>query len=240
MTNIRKTIFWVILFSIAMAFLETAVVVYLRKLYYPDGFAFPLRLIDIDIAVTEIFREIATLAMLLGIGIIAGRKNIERFAFFIFSFAIWDIFYYVFLKLLLGWPESLLTWDVLFLVPFTWVGPVLAPVLNSVMMIMLALVIIYFVQRKNRCSVRWPEWTLLIGGSVVVIAAYTEDYLVFMLQRFSLFEIMGVSSNDEVLAQACSFVPDHFKWWLFAIGAVMHLVAMIVLWHRNLRKQIVG
>jgi membrane protein implicated in regulation of membrane protease activity len=53
-------------------------------------------------------------------------------------FAIWDIFYYIFLWLLIGWPESFFTWDILFLLPVTWVGPVLAPVINSLTMIVLA------------------------------------------------------------------------------------------------------
>jgi hypothetical protein len=37
-----KTIIWLAVFSMAMGYLESAVVVYLRKLYYPDGFKFPL------------------------------------------------------------------------------------------------------------------------------------------------------------------------------------------------------
>ena len=64
LSNIRKIYIWITLFSIAMAFLETSVVVYLRKLYYPDGFNFPLRVLDKDIAIIELLREFATLIML--------------------------------------------------------------------------------------------------------------------------------------------------------------------------------
>src|SRR6201998_1661345 len=108
---------WLTAFSIAMGFLETAVVIYLRKLYYPHGFQFPLVPIDNDIAMVEFLREAATIIMLLGIGIIAGKNTSQKFGIFIYCFAVWDIFYYVFLKLLLGWPESLFTWDILFIIP---------------------------------------------------------------------------------------------------------------------------
>src|SRR3981189_1372652 len=123
-----KTFFVVIAFSIAMATLESAVVVYLRALYYPDGFTVALKLIDQRILLIEIAREGATLLMLVGIGLLAGRNFKDQFAYFLLSFAVWDIFYYLWLKVFIGWPSSLLEWDILFLIPFTWLGPVLAPV----------------------------------------------------------------------------------------------------------------
>ena len=93
-----KVLIWLTLFSIAMGFMETAIVVYLRELYYPKGFQFPLTVIPSNIALVEFLREAATLIMLIGIGIVAGKNKPQRFAFFIYCFAIWDIFYYVFLK----------------------------------------------------------------------------------------------------------------------------------------------
>ncbi|MBK6345556.1 MAG: hypothetical protein IPF68_06385 [Bacteroidales bacterium] len=81
--------------------------------------------------------------MLLVAGIIAGRNSAQRFVFFLFCFAIWDIFYYVFLYLLIGWPASLLDWDILFLLPVPWIGPVLAPCLLSLMMIMLIILVVW-------------------------------------------------------------------------------------------------
>ena len=73
-----------------MGFLETSVVVYLRELYYPKGFTFPLVIIPNKIAVVEFWREIATIVMLVGAGIIAGKTRLSRFAYFIIAFAIWD------------------------------------------------------------------------------------------------------------------------------------------------------
>ncbi len=145
---------WISIFAVAMGYLESAVVVYLRKIYYPDGFKFPLQAIDKQTGLIEMFRELATLIMLAGAGILAGRTRTEKFGFFIFCFAVWDIFYYVFLKLLLNWPESLMTWDILFLIPVTWVGPVIGPVINSLTMIVLAFLISYFTDKKPQIKIK--------------------------------------------------------------------------------------
>src|SRR5688500_16415583 len=104
----KKTLLWVTLFAIAMGYLESAVVVYLRALYYPDGFTFPLAPIGRGLAATEFFRELATILMLVGAGAMAGKNRVQGVAWFFYSFAIWDLTYYLFLKVLLNWPESLL------------------------------------------------------------------------------------------------------------------------------------
>jgi len=226
--KIIKTIIWLSIFSIAMAFMESAIVVYLRALYYPDGFSFPLKMIDTNIAVTEFFREIATIIMLAGAGIIAGRKNIEKFAFFIFCFAVWDIFYYVFLKILLNWPESFLTWDILFIVPVTWVGPVIAPVINSLTMILLAGSIVFFAEKKGNAKLGKTEWSLLISGSFIVIFTYTQEYMQYMTQQFSIKELLGILNNKGVIMYACTFIPKHFNWIIFEIGELMYLAAIII------------
>lgn len=234
---INKIIFWVILFSIAMAFMESSVVVYLRALYYPSGFAFPLKLIDNKIGITEFIREIATLIMLLGIGIVSGRRNIERFAFFIMSFAVWDIFYYVFLKLLLNWPESLMTWDILFMVPVAWVGPVVAPVINSFTMILLSFVIIYFVETRGNASIGGISWLLLIVGSLVVILSYTIDYTEFMMQKMSLGELLNFNNSENIIKFTSQYIPSSFKWWIFLIGEGMHLLAILLFYKTQVPRQ---
>src|SRR5688572_22491045 len=130
-------------FGIAMGFLEAAVVVYLRLLYYPDGFDFPLIQLPWSVAVVELAREGATLVMLASVAILAGRTNWERFAWFAYLFGVWDIIYYVGLKMMLNWPDSLFTWDILFLLPLIWVGPVLAPLLISAALVTAALVVLH-------------------------------------------------------------------------------------------------
>ena len=228
-----KTILWVTIFAIAMGFLETSVVVYLRKLYYPEGFKFPLKIIDNDIITTEFFRELATMVMLIGISILTGRNTLEKFAYFIYTFAIWDIFYYVFLKLLLNWPESLLTWDILFLVPFSWVGPVITPVINSLTMIVLAWLIIYFTDKRKSPKTGFLTWSLLILGSLIVIIAYTQDYVAFMMKQFTIGQLLSVTNSKEMLALAIQYIPVSFNWLLFMVGVLMHFGAIVLFFLKN-------
>src|SRR6478609_656709 len=156
----KKRIAVLITFSIAMAALESAVVVYLRALYYPDGFTVAMKMIDQQILLVEIAREAATVIMLLGVGWLAGKNFKDRFAYFLMSFAVWDIFYYLWLKVFINWPSSVLEWDILFLIPITWLGPVLAPVICSVTMILLALVIL-----QSNKQLTMGLWGLLLVGS---------------------------------------------------------------------------
>ena len=146
-----------VIFAIAMGYLEAAVVVYLRELYYPEGFhikekvGFPfikfgvveeLKPFPQKIILTEIGREAATIVMLITLSIIAGNSIVSYIAYFLLLFGIWDIFYYVFLKIILDWPESLSTTDVFFLIPTPWIGPVWLPVLLSVIIIAVGLIIL--------------------------------------------------------------------------------------------------
>jgi len=233
MKNTLTKIIWLGIFAIAMGFLESAVVVYIRALYYPEGFMFPMKLISDQIMITEFFREAATMIMLIGIAIIAGRSAIERFAYFIFSFGIWDIFYYVFLYALLGWPQSLMTWDVLFFIPVTWIGPVIGPVINSLTMIILALVILYYKNKNQSVKTGKFVWPLLILGSLVVIVAYTMDYVQFMAQKFTFLQMMGLGDAKTVFDYATTYMPENFNWWVFLCGVLMHFSALILLIRKN-------
>lgn len=220
------------LFAIAMGYLEGAVVVYLREIFYPEGFAFPLKTMSGDIALTEVFREAATLIMLAGIGWLGGKNRIQRFGIFLYAFGIWDIFYYVFLKLLLGWPESFLTWDILFLIPVTWVGPVLAPAINALTMCIFGVLIFIKSEKYPAFRINRLEWTLLIIGSLVIIFSYTQDYLNYMKDQVPLVNLFKPSETDSVLILATQYVPERFNWWIFGVGQMM-LVAAIVLISRR-------
>ena len=127
------------LFAISMGYLEAAVVVYLRKILYPNHSLFPL-VIDISnkFFFIEIARELSTIIILFMVAVLAGKKFIERFSYFLYIFAIWDIFYYLFLKITINWPASFLDWDILFLIPIPWTSPVLAPLVCSLTMIILS------------------------------------------------------------------------------------------------------
>lgn len=236
MKVIRNSFIWVFIFSIAMAFLESAIVVYLRELYYPEGFSFPLKVLPDSIAATELFREAATIIMLLAISILAGKNGPERFAYFLLSFAIWDIFYYVFLKIILGWPASFLTWDILFLLPVSWVGPVIAPIINSLTMILLSLLILYFSSIKRSARIHVMEWGLLIIGSLVIIVSYTKDYVSFMLKGFSLIELFSYSDPEKIISLSTQYVPADFNWTVFITGQVILFVAIALYGYRNVRQ----
>ena len=137
----------IIIFSIGLAFVEAVVVVYLRAIFYPEGFVFPLVgfLSDthwLKFLRIETCREAATLVILFSSSWLFGKNSRTRWAYFLTIFAIWDIFYYVWLKLLLGWPASILEWDILFLIPVPWAAPVLAPVILSVTMFSGAMLIL--------------------------------------------------------------------------------------------------
>lgn len=228
-----KAILVVSVFAVAMGFLESAVVVYLREIYYPGGFKFPLAPISPHIAVTEILREAATLIMLLGIGFIAGRNFSTRFAWFIYSFAIWDIFYYIFLKLLLNWPGSLLTDDILFLIPVTWVGPVITPVIVSLSMILLAMIIIRNDYRNKTTKLKKTDWILLISGSIILILGFTWDYSKYILEHYSMKEIFSVPNKEALYKTASEYIPRNFNWFLFALGQTVICIGIFTYWKRE-------
>lgn len=219
---------WLVLFSIAMGFLEATVVVYLRQIYYPGGFRFPLAMMDPQIITLELLREVATVVMLVGVAALTGRSINQRVAYFLIAFSSWDIFYYVFLKLLLDWPESFLTWDILFLIPVPWIGPVLTPCLVSMTMLLLAATLLYHDLQGSSHRMRNIAWTLLISGSLVVILSWTLDYFVISLRTDE--------SPEETLAVLSNFIPQSYSWWLFASGETLLLSGIYFFWKRGKRR----
>ena len=131
MHTILLKLFILAIFGIAMAHLEGVVVVYLRKvLGILDSDSnkesigkFPKRYLNIEIS-----REAATIVMLVAIALLVGGTWIERGIFFLWTFAFWDLFYYLSLYILIKWPPTLKTIDVLFLIPVPWIAPVWFPI----------------------------------------------------------------------------------------------------------------
>jgi len=151
---------WIVgLFALAMGILEAAVVVYIRRISHPAGFAFPLPAIDAGLIRTEILREAMTIVMLACVAWIAAERAWPRLLAFLFAFGVWDIAYYLGLKLLLDWPPSLLAPDVLFLIPKAWVGPVAAPVLVSAAWVAGALLL-----QRTQWGGLGLGWTWILGG----------------------------------------------------------------------------
>lgn len=228
-----KKLIGISIFAVAMGLLECAVVIYLRKIYYPEGFAFPLRMADGDIAITELLRELATLVMLLSIGWLAGRNQTERFGWFLYSFAVWDIFYYIFLKILIGWPESMLTWDILFLIPLLWTGPVIAPLINAVTMIILSLIIFQAQNGTKTKPITQTTWILLICGSLVTITSYTAEYGLYLFKQFNLPALFDPENPQKVLDYTALFIPVKFPWIIFWAGEAILLVAVYLTWSKK-------
>ncbi len=170
-------------FGIAMGFLESIVVVYLRKIYYPHGFktylVIPSHMIHI-----EMFRESMTIIMLVIVAILAGEDKFKRFYYFIYLFGIWDIFYYVGLKMILNWPSSILTWDILFLVPTEWFGPVLAPIIISLTFIFYGTIMI--LKKKNFDLVQ-----ILIGlcGGIIIFVTFVSADMKTLNYNWYIFAI---------------------------------------------------
>lgn len=214
-----KTLFWLTLFSIAMGYLETSVVVYLRKIYYPTGFTFPLSPIEPQLAFTELFREAATIVMLAAISILAGKNRLQKLSFFLYCFAIWDLFYYIFLKIILDWPSSILSWDILFLIPIPWLGPVLAPCLVSITFILFNLIVLNIQSVNAEARLYKREKFLLAWGAVIIVSSFIYTYL----NEVSTSALAKAS----LLANVTSYIPKSYNWLLFILGEVLIITGIL-------------
>ncbi len=203
MPDQTRRVLWVSIFSAAFGMVEAIVVVYLRSLYYPEGFVLPLKPIGQSHLIAELFREFSTILMLVAVGALAGRSRWQKFAFFIIAFGIWDIFYYVWLKVFLDWPASLLDWDILFLLPVPWIGPVLAPVLISLLMIAAGVLILRREQKEPFSPA--AAWVVLSSAGVAVI----------------LFTFMS-----DLDATIRSSLPKPYSYLLFSAGFFMMVGAV--------------
>lgn len=173
--RVLSRIAWVTAFGVGFGFVESSVVVYLRDLYYPGGFSFPLRLMSTGHVLMEALREIATLVVLVSVAALAAKRTWERVGYFLLGFGVWDIFYYVWLALLIGWPASLIDWDVLFLIPIPWIGPVIAPLLLSLQMAILGAMIPLRLESGLVFSPGVREWGLGIAATALILISFLSD-----------------------------------------------------------------
>ncbi len=206
---------WLIvaLFAVAMAWVESAVVVYLRTLLdridpYQNN---PLPNFARFNSVEQI-REAATLVMLTTVGWLAGENPKKRFGFTLIAFGIWDTFYYIFLRIICGWPKTLFDWDVLFLLPLPWWGPGLLPMLTALLMVAFGTLV---TQPKEACLELWPgRWSVASNGIGILLALY-----VFMESAIHA---------PQITAEALEKIrPEQFNWPLFGIAFALMLAPMI-------------
>lgn len=214
------------IFAAAMGMLEAVVVVYLRALYYPSGFSFPLTTISTPMYSVEIVREFATIVMLVAVAFIAGGSAKLRFAWFLYVFGVWDIIYYTGLKLMLDWPDSLLTWDILFLIPVIWVGPVLAPCICALTMVGFGSGIVYLQQCGFRAAMGMSHWALVLCGSAVIIYCFTVDFSMLIVKGGFLGDILNLATNQQFIQASAQYVPQRFAWVWFWIGELLILAGI--------------
>jgi hypothetical protein len=176
--SFRARIGWLTLFAAAFGFLEAAVVVYLRALYYPQGFSFPLHVLTPSdpLAVTEVVREACTLLMLLGAASLTARTAWGRFGAFAFAFGVWDIVFYLGLKAVLGWPPSLATWDVLFLIPGIWTGPVWSAAGIALLLTVCGAMILRQEVANAIPRIRWQHWLGASCSLIVLLTAFLWNH----------------------------------------------------------------
>ena len=222
-----RTLTALVLFGAAFGYVEAAAAIYLRVIYepvhrrvFPDspaGDLFPLVPLDrlqaeepqgMHWLAIELGREAATLVMLAAVGLLLARSFRQGFAAFLIAFGVWDLFYYVFLKLLIGWPDSVLAWDLLFLLPVPWAGPVLAPVLVALGMVGAGSVMLFSAMRGRPLRLGRVHWVGLVAGGLVVVAAFCWDY-------------PNLMAGGE---------PNAFKWPVFLSGSAVGLVAFSHAW----------
>ena len=216
----RRAVAALFLFGISFGYVEAAVVVYLRALYDPirarlhpergPDDLFPL-ITQKELANTgpensrrlaiEVGREAATMVMLAAVALAAARNLHEWIAAFAIAFGVWDISFYAFLKLMIHWPESLRTWDILFLIPLPWVGPVWAPVLVALTMIVCGVISL----RAGGVRGRLPHWAGVLAGAAVIVVAFVWDF-------------RNTSAGG---------IPNPFNWPLFLVGEAIGLTAFL-------------
>jgi hypothetical protein len=211
----------VLAFAIAMAWVEAASVFYIRALVdrIEPYQANPLPIND-TLGYVELWREAATLVMMAALGVLAGSTWRRRAGYAALAFGTWDIFYYVFLRLMSGWPRTLLDWDILFLLPLPWWGPVLAPVCIASLMIVWGTLASQ--SRDSATDARWT-WALGLVGIVLALA-------VFMIDAWRALP----QGRDAVL----QVLPTAFNWPVFVAALLLMAAPLTSVFALRLRRSI--
>jgi hypothetical protein len=212
MNSTTKRFLGVSFYAVAMAYLEAAVVVYLRALLGLTDIT------DVDVSLgpyglVEIGREAATVAMLAAVGWMAGRHVRERWAYGLFAFGLWDIFYYIWLKLLLDWPASFLGWDLLFLIPLPWWGPVLAPALIAALICVAAVLAVVRIERGQQLGITPLRFATVMGGALLALYVFMAD---------AIRAVLAGPVDWDALR------PTPFQWPLFLVALVLMAVPTLL------------
>ncbi|MCP5520264.1 MAG: hypothetical protein H7A46_01795 [Verrucomicrobiales bacterium] len=209
----------VVLFATAFAWVESAIVFYLRTMVdrLEPYQANPLPLFA-GLAGVEVIREAATMFMLATVGFLAGRDRVSRWGYAMIAFGVWDICYYLFLIPMTGWPHSLLDWDILFLIPLPWWGPVLAPTLIATLMIAWGTLVTQV--PRLRTGGFGGARVLLPTGLGILLALY-----VFMADAIHV-----APQGEQALRQ---MLPTQFNWPLFLLACALMSIPVLTLLRRS-------
>jgi hypothetical protein len=213
----EKNILLVVIFAIAMAYLESAVVVYLRAMYGIEDLLRDINLTFDAYTFIEIGREAATIVMLAFVALLAGSNWQKKIGYFFLSFGVWDIFYYIWLYIFIQWPKSLLEWDILFLIPLPWWGPVIAPVLISILLISIGFLLI----NDFKFKVTWIDWTAFALSIILILFTFMEDSINAIFR--------GEGNFIEIR-------PTAFNWIVFLIPFLIWVITAIKVFFPGLRK----
>jgi hypothetical protein len=211
--HIKRTLLSLILFAIAFGYLEAAVVVYLRILSepiregtgLPIGNIFPLTPVAqlgsyLRVVKIELVREASTLIMLAMVALTAASGFRTWLAAFSLVFGMWDLAFYASLKILVDWPQTLFTWDLLFLLPVPWSAPVLAPVIVAASLVIGGGLGLW----REPPRVGWIPWALLVSGGAILLVSFMWDW-------------RNISSGG---------APHPFAWGIFAAGELMGVIGL--------------
>jgi hypothetical protein len=197
----------VVVFAVGMAWVEAASVYYLRAMVdriepYQEN---PLPIHGV-LGPVELVREAATLVMLLAVGMLAGRTWHKGLGYTAIAFGVWDIFYYVFLRIISGWPKSLFDWDILFLLPLPWWGPVLAPVSIASLMVVWGTIATQFSNGRSARSMtqraRRQVWGLTCVGVALALYVFMADSLRTVSLGLDVRHVLPTSFNWPVFCVA--------------------------------------
>ena len=194
------------MFAIAMAYVESATVVFIRRIYGISDLLLDIPPFDPVLAPIEVGRELATLIMLLAVGCAVGKSLQSRLSYTFIIFGVWDIFYYIWLRLFIGWPISLFSPDILFLIPLPWWGPVIAPVLIACLMVVGGILTVISDDKGRKIRFSAFDWISLIAGLLIILYSFMEDALAIM------------PADVETLTQ---LRPTSFNWPIYILGLVL-------------------
>ncbi len=212
-----------VLFGIAFGYAEAAAVVYIRATYdavhlrvFPErapGELFPLATVEqwsreAPSTVTplmEVGREFSTVLLVALVAVMASRDVRQWTASFMLAFGIWDIAYYLWLTILLGWPRSLLDWDLIFAAPLPWIGPVWAPLLVAAVMVTTGAVFFWREATGRPLQPRAVHWFAVLLAAVIIMIAFWWD-------------ARSLMSNG---------LPEWFNWPLLLLGLTIGIAAFL-------------